>query len=579
MDLTFSRNAVQAFSQWFGRNGVVTNTITSEVRRPPYPCVQIEPLPCCSPEAEGIESEYILKYYERLCREPLIKMQTVLIARNGKLISRGHFYPYTTDIWHVSHSLCKSLTGLAVGLLYDDGLLSLDDKLIDIMKDNLPPSAYINHRNTTVRHLLTMRTGVIFNELGSVTEEDWVKAYLESGVKFKPGTSFEYNSMNTYMLSAIVKKISGVGMLELLQKRVFDPLGIKHIYWEKCPKGIEKGGFGVYYYPDDILKIGLLYLNGGVWEGNRLISEKWIKESTRVQVKTPDETGIYGYGYQVWCKEDRRTFIFNGMFGQNLIVFPETKIMIATTASIDETFQNSPLYAVTEKYFGYPFRPRAHLPEHPEALQKLREKEKSLLMENSDIFTFDGKFDFDFIKSLNGVYSVASEDGAGLSIMPELFQGVHNCFAEGLREFSISVNEDGGSVSTLEGITPHKVSFGLGEAVPGCVVYGKESILTSAYATQTEENGEKKLRITVCFPELPNIRYMTIGKTADGISVKWEEAPGFDFMKRILDRTFLGKVLLIDRKTKALDTDFVLKRLRYFLQPVIKMKKIQKDGI
>lgn len=579
MDLTFSKNAVAAFSQWFGRNGSVTNTIKEDVRRPPYPCVKIDPLPCCSPEAQGIESGYILKYYQRLCREPLIKMQTVIIARNGHVISRGHFYPYSTDIWHVSHSLCKSLTGLAVGLLYDDGLISLDDKLIDIMKDELPPAARINHRNTTVRHLLTMRTGVIFNEIGTVTEEDWVKAYLESGVKFRPGTAFDYNSMNTYMLCAIVKKLSGKGVLELLRQRVFDHIGIKHIYWEKCPRGIEKGGFGVYYYPDDILKVGQLYLNGGVWEGKRLISEKWIKESTKVQTKTPDETGIYGYGYQVWCKEDRSTFIFNGMFGQNLIVFPKTKIMIATTASIDETFQNSPLYTVTERFFGTPYRPRAHLEENPAALAKLREAEASLVMENSDIYGFDNKFDPDFLASLNGSYAVSADDGAGLGIMPELFQGVHNCFAEGLKEFSLETDGRGGTVTTLEGSTPHKVSFGLGEAVPGCVTYGNENILTSAYATQTEINGEKALKITVCFPELPNIRYMTVTKTPDGIAVKWEEAPGYDFMRRILDRTFLGRMVLIDRKTKATDSDFVQKRLRYFLQPTVKMKKIQKDEL
>ena len=578
MDLTFSRNAAQAFTQWFGRNGNVTNVIDAEVRRPPYPCVKINPLPSCSPEAQGIESEHILKYYARLCREPLIKMQTVIIARNGHIISRGHFYPYSTDIWHVSHSLAKSLAGLAVGLLYDDGLLTLDDKLIDIMKDGLPPSARINHRNTTIRHLLTMQTGVIFNELGTVTEEDWVKAYLESGVKFRPGSAFDYNSMNTYMLCAIVKKLSGKGVLDLLRQRILTPLGIEHIYWEKCPKGIEKGGFGIYYYPDDILKIGQLYLNEGVWEGKRLISKKWIKESIKKQVNTPDETGIYGYGYQIWCKDDRTTFLFNGMFGQNLIVFPETKIMIATTASIDETFQNSPLYTVTEKFFGTPYRPRAHLEENPETLAKLRETERSLVMENSDYYSSDGNFDTDFLRSLNGFYTVAAEDGAGLSIMPELFQGVHNCFAEGLREFGIKFSKNGGTVFTLEGSSPHKVSFGYKKAVSGCVVYGKESILTSAYAAQVNENGEKKLRITICFPELPNIRYITISKVPDGIAVKWEEAPGYDFMHRIIDRTFLGKVIMPDRRTKAIDTDFVQKRLKYFLQPTVIMKKTQKDG-
>ncbi len=578
MDLTFSKNAVQIFTQWFGRNGNVVSSVKDEIRRPPYPCVKINPLPSSSPEAQGIESERVLKYLQRLCREPDIKMQTVIIARNGHIISRAHFYPYSTDIWHASYSLSKSLTGLAIGLLYDDGLISLDDKLIDLFSDELPPVARINHKSTMVKHLLTMQTGVFFNELGAVTETDWVRAYLESGVKFKPGTQFEYNSMNTYMLSAIVKKVSGRGMLDLLRERVLDPIGIDTIYWEKCPRGIEKGGWGIYYYPDDILKLGLLYLNGGVWNGEQLISERWIKESTKKQVGTPDETGIYDYGYQVWCKEDRRTYLFNGMFGQNLIVFPETNIMIATTASIDETFQNSPLYTITEKYFGHPYRPRGHLDENPEALSELREAEGSLIMHNSDAYIHKNDTDCHSLKELNGVYSVNTEDGFGLSVMPELYQGVHNCFAEGLREFGLTLDKNGGELSTLEGNTAHKLSFGYGKAVPGCVCYGKETILTSSYAVLIDDNGEKKLRITICFPELPNVRYITVGKTADGVSVKWEEAPGFDFLAKLIDRTFFGK-LLLDKHTMPAGSEFAVKRMRYFLSPTVNMKKTQKESI
>ncbi len=578
MDLTFSKNAVQVFSQWFGRRENVTGTVKDDIRRPPYPCVKINALPSSSPEEQGIESGRILDYYARLSREPLIKMQSVIIVRNGHIISRGHFYPYSTDIWHVSHSLAKSLTGLAVGLLYDDGLISLDDKLIDFFADNLPPTARINFRNTTVRHLLTMQTGVIFNEAGAVIEQDWVKAYLESGVKFRAGTQFEYNSMNTYMLSAIVRKVSGKGTLELLKERVLGPMGIEHIYWEKCPKGIEKGGWGIYYFPDDMLKLGILYLNGGLWNGERLISEKWIKESTKKQVGHPAETGIYDYGYQVWCKEDRSTFIFNGMFGQNLIVFPRTNIIISTNASIDETFQNSPLYTITERYFGTPYRPRGHLKEDPEALARLRETEKNLVMENSDIFTHKNGIDCYSLKELNGDYAVAPEDGAGLSILPELYQAVHNCFAEGLKEFSLVLDKNGGYITTTEGSTSHRIAFGYGKAVPGCVVYGKESILTSSYAVVTDEGGEKKLRVTVCFPELPNIRYITIGKDGDGISVKWEEAPGFDFLKLLIDRTVFIK-LIPEKMAKPTDSDFFLKRLRYFLQPTVKMRRHNKEHI
>ena len=570
MDLAFSKNSVQLFSAWFGRNGSVESFVKEEVRRPPFPCAKITTLPCCSPEEEGIDSERIQRFYERLSREDSIKMQTVIVARNGHIVSRAHFYPYSTDIWHVSYSLAKSLTGLAVGLLYDDGLISPDDRLLDVLKDNIPPAARITHKNTTIHHLLTMQTGVFFNEFGAVTDNDWVRAYLESGVKFKPGTSFEYNSMNTYMLSVIVNRIAGKSMTELLRERIFEPLGIKEIYWEKCPKGYEKGGWGVYYYPDDILKIGLLYLNGGVWEGKRLISEKWIRESTKKQIGTPDETGVYDYGYQVWCKQDRSTFLFNGMFGQNLIVFPRTNIMIATTAGIDETFQNSALYTIVERYFGTPYRPRAHMAPSPEKLAALRSAELGYVMHNSDAYKYrntDNK-----VPDINGVYEVQESDGAGLSIMPELFQAVHNCFAEGLKRFTIKIDGDQGVLTTLEGKTEHTLKFGVGHEVPDCVRYDREQILTSSYAYATDDGG---LRISVSFTELPNVRYITIRPVDGGVSVKWEEAPGYDFIYKLMDRSFLGKLVLADRKTKAVDADFITKRVKYFLQPTVIMKKVR----
>lgn len=572
MDLTFSKNTLHVFSAWFGRSSNVPVLVNEEKRRPPYPCRTPEPLPSASPEETGIESGRILKFYRRLAREDSIRMQTVVIARCGRIVSRAHFYPYSTDIWHVSHSLAKSLTGLAVGLLYDDGLLSPDDRLLDVLTDNVPAAARINHRNTTIRHLLTMQTGVFFNEAGAVTDTDWVKAYLESGVKFRPGTQFEYNSMNSYMLSAIVKKITGKGALQLLRERIFEPLGIKDLYWEKCPCGIEKGGWGVYYYPDDILKIGQLYLNGGVWDGKRLISEKWIKESTKKHVSTPDETGIYDYGYQVWCKEDRSTFLFNGMFGQNLIAFPNTGILIATTSGIDETFQNSALYSITEEYFGTPYRPRAHMAPDPDGLAELRAAEPSLVMRNSDLYKYGGS---DLAApDLNGVYETSGSDGCGLSILPELYQAVHNNFAEGLKRLTLTVGADGGELTTLEGETPHTIRFGIGREEPGCAVYGGESILTSARAYVIGENGKTKLRLTITFPELPNVRYITFEKTADGISTKWEESPGYDFLYKMMDRSVLGKLMLTDGK-KAVDADFITRRVRYFLEPVVNMKKVR----
>ena len=258
------------------------------------------------------------------------------------------------------------------------------------------------------------------------------------------------------------------------------------------------------------------------------------------------------------------------MFGQNLIVFPRTNIMIATTAGIDETFQNSALYTIVERYFGTPYRPRAHMAPSPEKLAALRAAEPGYVMHNSDAYKYRNSGNK--VPDINGVYEVQESDGAGLSIMPELFQAVHNCFAEGLKRFTIRIDGDEGVLTTLEGKTEHTLKFGIGHEVPDCVRYDREQILTSSYAYATDDGG---LRISVCFTELPNIRYITIHPVNDGVSVKWEEAPGYDFIYKLMDRSFLGKLVLADRKTKAVDADFITKRVKYFLQPTVIMKKVR----
>ena len=183
-------------------------------------------------------------------------------------------------------------------MLIDEGKLSLNDKIVDIFADRLNKLNKFTHRNITVRHLLTMTSGIVFNVAGSVTENNWVKCFFESFLVSEPGKHFNYNSMNTYMLSAIVKTVSGHGLCEYLRPRLFEPLGIRNFYWEKCPMGIEKGGWGMYILPEDMLKIGQLLLNGGVWNGKRLISQEWIDAATSAQAAAPKSIGDFNYGYQ-----------------------------------------------------------------------------------------------------------------------------------------------------------------------------------------------------------------------------------------------------------------------------------------
>ena len=539
-------------------------------RTPPCPCRAPFSLAFVSPESQGIKSGYILEYFRRLSREPSLKVQTVTVARGGKKIACGEFFPYSADIMHVSHSLCKSLSGLGFGLLCDDGAADTEMPLCDVFSSgDFRIGKYC--RDIKMKHLLTMSTGARFNETGSVTSADWISDYLRYGCRTRPGTAFEYNSMNTYMLSAAVKKLSGESLFELLDRRVFKPLGITDIYWEKCPKGVDKGGWGLYFYPDDMLKIGRLYLNGGIWEGKRLISEKWISESTKKQITTPERSGEFDYGYQIWCRDDGSEFLFNGMYGQNLIVFPKSGLTVVTTAGSDEIFQDSQLYKITDEYFGGGFSPEAALPEDDSAYKLLRREEKRLFSADSDAKTVlrtKSAPPAAALKRFEGAFAVNIKDGYGIGIMPELYQCVHNSFAGGLSSVSLSFDGDGGMLKTVEGGVEYAVPFGFKSAVPSCISYGGESVLTSAYAVYGSGK-DPFLRITVCFPELPNARYITFQRRGGVMRVKWEESPGYVFLTDLFNgfvsENIKGPVGGVIKG--VLSTGFMKKRIKNFLAP------------
>lgn len=571
MDLKATRNTTHMIYQWFTRSEAVTETVSEPARRPPCPCRAPSSLPCGTPESQGIKSGYILDYFNRLRCEPTVKMQTVTVVRNGIKLACGEFFPYGADIMHVSHSMCKSLTGLGFGLLCDDGIADTEMTVADVFSSELNPITRQIHRGVKMKHLLNMSTGARFNETGSVSETEWIKAYLESGYKFRPGSAFEYNSMNTYMISAAVKKLSGKSLFDLLNERIFKPLGITDIYWEKSPEGIEKGGWGLYFFPDDMLKIGQLYLSGGVWEGKRLISEDWIKRSTKKQITTPKKSGEFDYGFQIWCRDDGSEYLFNGMFGQNLIVFPRINLMVLTTAGTDEIFQSSQIYKVTDRFFGGGFRPDADLCEDPEAVKALRYAEKRLVMRGTDAQTVCGAVaapDPDLLRGFAGDYTVDEKDGFGISVMPELYQGVHNNFAKGLTSLSLSFSGGGGTLKTVEGETAYEIPFGFTYAAPSCLEYGGEKILVSAYAVY--HGGEDPfLRITVCFPELPNVRYITVRQSDSDISTTWEESPGYDFLSELLRDFVFGNTdpVFADALKGLSSFDFLERRIKYFLKP------------
>lgn len=324
-----------------------------------------------TPESQGIHSEHLRNLVEELAYSPDTDMHHFMVLRHGNVICETDFAPYRKGIWHITHSMCKSITGMAAGLLIDEGKLDLSENIYKIFHDKGSTWAKIFRPEVTVENLMTMTSGVTFNESGIVSGNDWLESYLNAPVSEKPGTKFQYNSLNSYVLSAIITERTGMPMDKYLKPRLFDPLGITDYLWEKCPRGITKGGWGLFMHTEDMAKLGQLYLNKGKWNGKQIIPESWAEASVTKKVDSIE--GTYGYGYQLWMEERPGSFEYNGMLGQNVLIYPDVDMVIVTNAGNEELFQDNVMLNIIRKYFPVDWMPKETLPENPIAYAKLQE--------------------------------------------------------------------------------------------------------------------------------------------------------------------------------------------------------------
>ncbi|OWK35582.1 serine hydrolase domain-containing protein [Fimbriiglobus ruber] len=289
-------------------------------------------LPRSTPEAQGVSSEVVRAFVEAADKD-VTTMHSFMLVRHGHVVAEGWWKPQTPETPHVLHSLSKSFTSTAVGLAIEEGKLSLDDEVLKFFPDMGPEKPSDKLQAMRVRDLLTMSTGHETEPKRSA-EIPWVKAFLTHPVPHKPGTHFLYNSMGTYMLSAIVQKVTGQTVLDYLKPRLFDPLGIKDPKWDTSPQGISTGGWGLYVRTEDIAKFGQLYLQKGKWQGKQLVPAAWIELATSRQMSNgsnPKSDWEQGYGFQFWrCRHG--AFRGDGANGQFCVVLPEQDAVVAITA-------------------------------------------------------------------------------------------------------------------------------------------------------------------------------------------------------------------------------------------------------
>lgn len=310
------------------------------------------PLMRTKPEQVEVSSSYLFEFLKELSACTKEHLHGVCVARKGEIILEQGYLPYRIQDWHISHSLAKSVTALAIGCLISDQQLGLHDCVVDIFDKR---KAFIfGHKmnKVTVFHLLTMSSGITFSEFDTVFEKDWIKGCLGSNIAFEPGSKFSYNSMNTYLLAAIVVEKTKKGLLEYLQTRLLSDMGIYQLFWEKCPLGIEKGGWGLSLTMEDMVKFGILYMQQGMWNGKQLLSKKYMEFAVQKQINTPESISPYGYGYHIWMCPQKGTYQFNGMFGQNIFIFPNIETVVVTTAGGEHFFPKSEVFDIVMKYFS-----------------------------------------------------------------------------------------------------------------------------------------------------------------------------------------------------------------------------------
>jgi CubicO group peptidase (beta-lactamase class C family) len=266
-------------------------------------------------------------------------MRGFVLLRHGKAVLRHFWTPYCEDdpIW--VYSLSKSFCSTAVGFAIQEGLLKLDDLVLSFFPEYAPKVKDENCKIVKVQDLLTMRSGhEVDPTMPMVRTPDWVEYFLTIPYKYKPGTHFVYNSGATYMLSAIVQKLTGLTVLEYLKPRLFAALGFGECAWDASPQGISTGGWGFMVALEDIAKLGLFYLNKGKWEGRQLLSSAWVEDASSAHADnsiTPGASAdwVKGYGYQFW--RGQHGFRGDGAFGQYCLVLPEFDAVLALSSETD----------------------------------------------------------------------------------------------------------------------------------------------------------------------------------------------------------------------------------------------------
>lgn len=393
-----------------------------------------------TPESQGMASAAIEKYIDA-CETQLDGMHSFVLVRHGKIVAEGYWAPFSADRTHLLYSHSKSFTSTAAGFLLDEKKLDLDERLVDIFPEYAPKNPSRNIAEMRVRDLLTMNAGQDKEAHYNDPAGDWVKAFMENSTPRLPGSGFWYDSCATHIVAAIVEKKTGKKLMDFLQEKLFSKLGIEGAWSNTSPTGIACGGWGMNMKTRDLVKFGLLYLNEGEWNGERILSRDWVRLATSKQTATDrkgDGDWCQGYGFQFWrCRHN--CYRADGAFGQYTVVMPDKDAVISITAGLSDMVKE--LQLVWD--YLLPAMKDEPLPENPGASAALEKRCNELA--------------FQPVRRLvASTAPLAGEKGLGARFALE---GEQKRFF--FKEVSLTKKGEGWEISLVDECGPQKIPVGL----------------------------------------------------------------------------------------------------------------------
>ena len=429
-----------------------------------------------TPEKVGISSLKVLEFLER-CQKKGLQLHSIMFVRDSKVFAESWWRPYNKDSKHSMFSFTKSLTSTAIGFLVQEGLLSLDEKIVDIFPEYLPMEVSENLAKVTVRDLLIMGGGH-HTEPNCWGSENWTKTWLSHPFEHEPGTYFVYNSSGTNMLCAIIKKKSGLNMTEYLYPRLFEKIGMGFVPCSKTADGIDAGGGGSKLTTEQMALFIEFVMHKGNFNGEQLLSSEWFDAALSKQIDTKHSNSIpdwyLGYGYQFWMCQPEGVVRADGAFGQFGIMYPEKNTFFIIQGSSTNNFEV--LQSVWDTFIGE-FKDE-ELPENKEAnliLNYVLKNNEITPLESKRVYNSMKKYTKLRYKPISPVYGGAEGiiSGFGLEAMVhgrELKEEIKNIYLEFINnELILDVKSENGKERITVSLESHFNSFTLNGKVYGAV--------------------------------------------------------------------------------------------------------------